>query len=82
MASLEIQRFLQRLKEDEALRARVDKARSVDEIIALARKNGYTFDTAAVRARAQERDLTDAELEQAGGGATEYCFAGTNFCFF
>ncbi|MDP4013955.1 MAG: Nif11-like leader peptide family RiPP precursor [Candidatus Nanopelagicales bacterium] len=55
---------------DEALKAKLTAAKSIDEIVAVAAANGFTLTSDdVVAALDAEREVSDAELEGAAGGA-------------
>jgi predicted ribosomally synthesized peptide with nif11-like leader len=75
MARQGIDRLREVLAHDLELRAKLEVAKSVDELIAVARGAGYEFTAEELReaARGQStQELTDAELGRVAGGGNVY----------
>jgi predicted ribosomally synthesized peptide with nif11-like leader len=70
MATQEIGRFVADVARDPELRARLEQAKTVDEVVATARKEGYSFTPEELQEEvlARMRELTEEELERVSGG--------------
>jgi predicted ribosomally synthesized peptide with nif11-like leader len=70
MAKTDIGRLGEALARDPGLKAKLEQAKTLDEMIAIARAAGYSFTAEELKeeALAHKKELTDAELERVAGG--------------
>lgn len=76
MSIQNVQRFVERARQDTALRTRLEALRSqgsLEAIVALAAESGQRFSAADLEAECRRRadELTDAQLEAVAGGYLE-----------
>ena len=82
MSKDSLEALLQKASKDPQLKQQIEQAADLDEVIALAFDAGYEISSAdwSGHASANERELSDEDLEQVSGGTAQVfgCLIGTS----
>lgn len=75
MSEEQLKAFMEAVKADEALKAKLKEAKSAADVVGIAKQTGFTFSAEELEsAQKAERDgVSDAELENAAGGEGGFC---------
>ena len=70
MSEEQLKAFMEAVKADEALQAKLKEAKSAADVVAIAKEAGFTFNAEELESasRAARDDLSDDELEKGAGG--------------
>jgi predicted ribosomally synthesized peptide with nif11-like leader len=81
MAKQEIIRLNEALNRDTELRGTLEKAKDVDQMIAVARKSGYEFTKDELREAFQSKpvQMSEEQLQRVAGGSLNFTFTGGVF---
>ena len=79
MSEEQLKAFMEAVKADEGLQAKLKEAKSAADVVGIAKQAGFTFSAEELESaqKAARDELSDGELENAFGGTA---ISGVTFC--